>query len=397
MLSLSHLLCDHEAGNEKLRYGRPAADPTPRPVVAWHLTKACNLRCVHCYAGAKPDADLGELTTDEGFALLDDLASFNIPALLLSGGEPLVRPDFFQLLDHARAAGLRCTLSTNGLLIDDRVADRLAASGLCYAGISLDGDAGTHDRLRGQRGAFDGALAAVRRCRDRGLRVGVRFTVHGLNHQHLDRIIDLCVAEGVDRLCVYHLAYAGRGEGMQRVDLSASQTRAVLDRLIERTVSLHAQRQPLEVLTVSNHADNAYLLLHLEAHAPDRAAAVRQRLQRNGGNRSGSHIASISPRGDVHVDQFSWHHTCGNVRQQRFSTLWRDAADERLAILRDRQPHLPARCRRCRFLNVCNGNLRARAEAATGNWLGMDPGCYLSDDEIFAPEPDASRLAPVHG
>lgn len=395
MLSVSNLLCGHQAGNERLRYGHVAsrhrnpmdalADPflgAPRPVVVWAVTKACNLRCVHCYASANAQPAPGELTHEEGRALLDDLRAFNVPAVLFSGGEPLVRPDTPELIAYAQSLGLICTLSTNGLRIDDSMADLLAGLGLKYAGISVDGIRARHDKLRGQKGAYDGTLAAIDRCRARGIRVGVRFTVHALNQDDLDAIFDLCLEHDVQRLCIYHLAYAGRGGKMQKVDLTSEATRAIVDRIFARTRACHEAGQSLEVLTVDNHADAAYTLLHLEQTAPERAEAAWRRLEGTGGNRSGCNIASIDPLGNVHYDQFSWHYDCGNVREQPFSRLWADATDERLAILRDRQAHLPERCQACRFLSVCNGNLRTRAEAATGDWLGSDPSCYLTDAEI---------------
>lgn len=388
MLSLSNLLCDHQAGNERLRYGhrRRAADEAPRPVVVWAVTQACNLRCVHCYASAEPHAAPGELSTEEGRALLDDLVDFGVPAVLFSGGEPLHRPDTPRLIGYAQSIGLTCTLSTNGLLIDDPMADRLAALGLKYVGISIDGRRDRHDKLRGQRGAFDRTLAAIDRCRERGMKVGLRFTVQRLNRDDLDAIIDLCLEHDIQRLCVYHLAYAGRADTMQKVDLAAEETREIMDHLFARTRSCHAEGRPLEVLTVGNHTDAAYILMQLEREDPALAAGVRDRLRGTGGNRSGCNIASIDPQGHVHYDQFSWHYNCGNIRRQRFSALWREASDPRLAILRDRASSLPERCQGCRFLDVCNGNLRTRAESATGDWLALDPSCYLTDEEI-APLP----------
>ena len=396
MLSVSNLLCDHAAGNERLRYGhvRGAGEgdlvsidrfgSAPRPVVVWAVTKACNLRCVHCYASAGADPAPNELSHAEAISVLDDLKAFNVPAVLFSGGEPLSRSDTPELIGYAQSLGLSCTLSTNGLLIDDTMADRLQALGLKYVGISLDGTRPRHDKLRGLVGAYDGTLAAIDRCRARGIKVGVRFTVHALNQQDLDPLFDICLEHDVQRLCVYHLAYSGRGEGMSRVDLSAEQTRTVVDRIFERTQQYHDANYPLEVLTVGNHADAAYVLMHLEKSDPARAAIVRARLQGTGGNRSGCNISAIDPIGDVHYDQFSWHYTCGNVRKAKFSQIWSEATDERLAVMRNRLAYLPGKCQACRFVDVCNGNLRTRAEAATGDWLGMDPSCYLTDEETGA-------------
>jgi radical SAM protein with 4Fe4S-binding SPASM domain len=385
MLSISNLLCGHSAGNERLRYGHVGnGDTTPRPVVVWAVTQACNLRCIHCYASATAAAAEGELTRDEGFALLDDLRQFDVPAVLFSGGEPLVRPDTLDFIGYARTIGLQCTLSTNGVLIDDAMADRLAEVGLRYVGVSIDGLREQHDKLRGVRGAFDETVAAIDRCRARGLRVGLRFTVHALNHRLLDDIFDLCLEHDVQRLCVYHLAYAGRGGKMQKVDLTSEQTREIVDRIFARTERCHAEGQPLEVLTVDNHADAAHIIGRLEQTDPARALEVSGLLQKTGGNRSGCNISAIDPVGNVHYDQFSWHYNCGNIREQPFSRIWADASDSRLAILRNRKEYLPSACRNCRFLSVCNGNLRTRAEAATGDWLRFDPSCYITEEERTA-------------
>lgn len=392
MLSVTNIMCDRRMGNEALRYGHTAPDrargcgsDAPRPVTVWAVTKACNLRCVHCYASADASPAPNELSHAEGLALLDDLRGFGVPAVLFSGGEPLIRPDALALIEYARSIGLNATLSTNGLLIDDDTADRLARVGLRYVGISLDGIGLMHDKLRGMRGAFDHSLAAIDRCVARGIKVGVRFTVHAMNRGELRSIVDLCIQHGVQRLCVYHLAYAGRAGKMQKADLTPEQTRGVVEEIFQLTDQLHREGQALEVLTVSNHADAAYALLRLEREAPERVAWATTLLRGTGGNRSGCNIAAIDPVGGVHYDQFSWHYTCGNIRQRPFSEIWTEARDPRLAVLRDRRASLPHRCRGCRFLEVCNGNLRTRAESATGDWLGLDPACYLTDEEIGLP------------
>ncbi len=272
------------------------------------------------------------------------------------------------------------------------MADRLANLGLKYVGISLDGMAATHDKLRGQPGAFDQTLAAIDRCKQRGLKVGVRFTVHALNHTELDGLFDLCLTHKVDRLCLYHLAYAGRGQGLARVDLSGPQTRLVMERLINRTRQCHQSGRPLEVLTVGNSADAAFVLLWVERHMPDRLEHVRKRLEGTAGNQSGNFIAAIDPLGQVHYDQFSWHYHCGSIREQPFSTIWGNPTDQRLKILRDRTEYLPQRCQSCQYLGVCNGNLRTRAEQATGDWMGIDPACYLRPEEMQALAPTPAEL-----
>jgi radical SAM protein with 4Fe4S-binding SPASM domain len=137
-----------------------------------------------------------------------------------------------------------------------------------------------------------------------------------------------------------------------------------------------------EILTVDNHTDGVYMYLTLRERDGARADDVYQLLRRNGGNRSGISISCIDNLGDVHADQFSWYHSFGNVVSRPFSRMWQDGSDPVMAILRDRKPHLKGRCGACKFLEICNGNLRARAYAHTGDWLEADPGCYLPDSAI---------------
>ncbi len=365
-------------------------------MVAWAITRACNLRCVHCYAAADASPAQGELTFTEGLQFLEDLRSFKVPAVLFSGGEPLARPDALDLMEHATEIGLNVTLSTNGTLIDERMADRLAEVGLRYAGISLDGIETRHDRLRAQKGAFAASLRAIRLCRERGIRVGVRFTVHQANYKDLDAIFDLCLAQGVQRLCVYHLVYSGRGKNMRKIDLTHEQTRAVVDRIFERSRMARQAGHDLEVLTVGNHADAAYLLLHLKKTDPDRYRQAKRLLAGTGGNRSGCNIASVDPVGNVHYDQFSWHYSCGNIRQRPFSQIWGNPTDPRLQILRNRRCYLPERCQICKFVGICNGNSRTRAEASTGDWLGPDPACYIRDEDLGLAAPVECVVPNLH-
>lgn len=391
MLSVSRLLNGTVSEGDILRYGRSSQrgpahllhfSADKRPVVAWNITGQCNLKCMHCYASATSKPFDGELTADECCKVLDDLAAFHVPSVLFSGGEPLMRPELLEFAAYARKLGLRTVLSTNGTLIDDAMALRIRDAGFSYVGISLDGTEPTHDKIRGMRGAFAASLNAIRSLREAGVRTGLRFTVHAGNRQDLSAVLNLVEKEQIPRICIYHLAYAGRGGRISSFDLTAEKTREVVDGIFAQCEDFHRRGIDHEILTVGNHTDNAYLYLAVEKRDPQRAAELRRLLEWNGGNQSGIAIASIHPRGTVHADQFSWDYSLGNLRERSFGEIWEDAAHPRMAILKDRTAHLPGRCRECRFLAMCNGNLRARAEFATGDFLGMDPSCYLTDAEI---------------
>jgi radical SAM protein with 4Fe4S-binding SPASM domain len=353
-----------------------------KPIVVWNFTRRCNLFCMHCYADAKDRVYPGELTTGEGKALLDDLAEFGAPTVLFSGGEPVTRPDLFELADYARDKGLRCILSTNGTLITPEIAAEIQRCGFSYVGVSLDGVGAVHDKIRGKKGAYDEALTGLRHCRDLGVRVGLRFTVHKKNVDEMPAVFDLLETEDIPRCCVYHLAYAGRGDRVRNFDLSPAETRGVVDYIFDRAQDFHRRGLDKEILTVDNHADNVYLHMRVQRDQPERAEEVHQMLKWNGGNQSGIAVSSVDHEGNVHADQFSWDYSLGNVRERPFSAIWTDATEPRMAILKDRKAHLRGRCTSCRFLDICNGNLRVRAESYFDDFLAPDPACYLTDEEI---------------
>ncbi len=410
MLGVSRLINGTVRPEDALRYGRQSGrgpahllhySGDKKPVIVWNITRRCNLSCMHCYSDSHDRAYPGELTTADGRRLLDDLASFGAPTVIFSGGEPLTRPDLFELAEHAGEAGLRCVLSTNGTFITPEVARRIKDAKFSYVGISLDGIGEAHDKVRGRKGAYDEALTGLRNCRDAGTRVGLRYTIHRKNVDQLSAIFDLLEEEDIPRCCVYHLAYAGRGDKIKAYDLEPQETRAALDHIFERARDFHARGLDKEILTVDNHADGVYLYMTLREEDPDRAEEVHQLLSWNGGNQSGIAIASIDPQGNVHPDQFSWNYSLGNVLERPFGDIWTDTSDPRMALLKDRKSSLKGRCHSCRYLDICNGNLRIRAERYFDDFMAPDPACYLTDDEIgIAPDaaetPEAERwLVPV--
>lgn len=390
MLSVTKLLCGSQNFGDLLRYNenahprRSGAAAGYGPVVAWNMTRACNLRCRHCYAAAGGRPADNELTTREAKELIADLAAFRVPALLLSGGEPLLRPDFFALAEYAGSLGLRLTLSTNGTLITRELARKIKETGVSYVGISLDGTGENNDTFRGRPGAFAAALEGIRHCVAAGQKVGLRFTLNRHNLAELGPIFDLVDQEGIERVCFYHLAYAGRGSAMGDQDITNRERRRVMDLIIEKTLDFCRQGKNVEVLTVNNHADAVYLYLYLAKNDRERAAEVYRMLRHNGGNRSGIAIAAIDWEGNVHPDQFTFQHTFGKIKERKFSEIWQDISHPLLAGLRNRRGLLKGRCGSCRFLEICNGNSRGRAEAVYGDYWAPDPACYLNDDEVLA-------------
>lgn len=359
----------------------PKRNP-PGPVVIWNLIRRCNLTCKHCYSISADKDFAGELSTAQACNVMDDLRSFGVPVLILSGGEPLLRDDIYTLSHRAKEMGFYVGLSTNGTLIDPSNIDRIAAVGYDYVGISLDGIRGTHDAFRRKEGAFDASLQGVRLCRDAGIKVGVRFTLTQDNAQDLPALLQLVEDEGIDKFYLSHLNYAGRGNKNRGHDAFLDTTRNAMDLLFDTCWKHIENGSGKEFVTGNNDADAVYLLQWVRRRFPEREAGLRARLAQWGGNSSGVNVANIDNLGNVHPDTFWWHHNLGNVRTRAFSEIWRDTSDPLMAGLKATPRTVKGRCGACSYFDVCGGNTRVRALQLTGDPWQEDPACYLSDREI---------------
>ncbi len=387
MISISKLLCDATEPGDALRYGTQLNTPhinhgEPRPIVVWNCTRRCNLHCVHCYSNAGAGTSPEMLTTEEAKVFICDLADFGVPVLLFSGGEPLLRDDIFELASFAKEHGIRTVLSTNGTLITTEIAARIKSVGFAEIGISLDGIGDKNDLFRGEKGAYEAALQGIRNCIKLKQRVSLRLTITRHTSTEILAIFDLLEREGIERICLYHLAYVGRAGNLNHEDLSHDEMRKAINLICERTIDLYKRGLPKEVLTVGNHADAVYLYIKSKERNQAHAEKILSLLRANGGNNSGIRIGAVDDVGNVHADQFWQYYSFGNVRQRKFGDIWTDKSDPVMRGLKDRKSLLKGRCARCRYLNLCNGNLRVRAEAIYGDIWAEDPACYLTDTEI---------------
>ena len=389
MIGISKLYCGTVEASDPLRYGRASGElpshllqfaSDKKPVVVWNATSACNLRCVHCYASEGKAS--GELTTKQGLDLIEQLTEYGAPVILFSGGEPTLRKDLPVLIERAVKSGRRAVISTNGTLITQDMAMRFADLGLSYIGVSLDGMEAVNDEFRGVKGAFRDALQGIYNAMHQGIKVGLRFTMNKRNVNEIPGIFDLMKNEGIPRICLYHLVYTGRAKELMEEDLTREQTRQTLDLIMDRTKEMIDAGPGVEVLTVDNHADGPYVYLRMKAEGSPKAEEVLELLRMNAGNSSGLGIGCINWNGEVYPDQFWRTKVLGNVTQQRFGEIWDNRENEFLVKLKNKKEHVTGRCRECRWLDVCAGNFRARAEAATGDPWGVDPACYLTDEEI---------------
>ncbi|MFP8958747.1 TIGR04347 family pseudo-SAM/SPASM protein [Natrialbaceae archaeon A-CW3] len=392
MISISKLLCDLDAEGDGLRYDAAADSSKPqittekqrRPVVVWNTTRRCNLYCAHCYAAAETRPAAGEFSTMEARRFLEQLADYDVPVVLFSGGEPLVRQDLIELVAYAADLGLRPVLSTNGTLLTRERAQALKDAGLQYAGISVDGLPDRNDEFRGQEGAFDAAVRGIEACLDVGLKTGLRYTITEANAPDLEGVVDLLADVGVDRFCFYHLDYGGRGAEITDIDLSPQAKREAVERLCDLTLEYHDRGEEIETLLVGNYADAGFLVEYAaDRFGPEKAAAVYRHLERNGGDPTGERIADVDYEGNVHLTQFWQGYSLGNVRDRPFGEIWDDESNPLLASLRNREEHLTGRCGDCQYQSICRGGSRLRALATEDDLFAPDPQCYLEDTEIF--------------
>ena len=378
MVGISKLYFGTIEESDRLRYRKGAHR---KPVVVWNCTPTCNLACSHCYAAFAGEQKV--LNTEQARTVIDDLAAFGAPVILFSGGEPFTRPDIRTLAAHAKAKGIRVTFSTNGTLIDDELADWIRDLGVAYVGISIDGTEAIHDAFRRRPGAYQASLAAIRRLRDRNVKVGLRVTMTRDNVRAIPAIFELMRTENVPRICLYHLVYTGRGKEIAATDLDHAEARAALETILAESKKCFDAGFPVEVLTVDNHCDGIALYLRMRAEGHPNADKALELLTLNGGNSSGQGIGCISWDGTVYPDQFWRNRPVGNVLERPFSEIWGNPAPGSLLDLMRRKKELvKGRCRACKWLDLCGGNFRARGEAVTGDLWGEDPTCYLTDAEI---------------
>ncbi len=388
-------------------YMNQLVNPTPvrvrrgdgpvKPVVIWNLTRRCNLRCRHCYT-VSADVDFpGELTEEQAMNTLEDLGEFKVPALILSGGEPLDCKYMFPLAERARKLTRVLALSTNGTKIYGDTADKVADIGFNYVGISIDGIGKTNDWFRGVDGAFEDALRGVRELKKRDVKVGLRFCLTEGTQHHLPDLLKLCDDEGVDKFYLSHLVYAGRGDKHRGEDAEHLRTRKGLDLLLERAWSAASEDKPLDIVTGNNDADAGYFLQWAEERFDaDKVAHLRTHLAAWGGNSSGLGVANIDYLGKVHPDTYWSDYTVGNVKTDKFSDLW-TGDDKMLATLRTRPRPLKGRCGACKIKDICGGNTRIRALQVTGDPWAEDPACYLTNAEIGLADADRLETTPFRG
>ena len=354
----------------KGRFGvdKPSDFSAPlRPIISWNITRRCNLKCLHCYIDAG-QAEAGELSTEEALRLVDEMAEVGVPLILFTGGEPLTRPDFFEIAKRAKDRGIKLVLSTNGTLITPEVAKRLRETGFVYVGVSLDSiDEKFHDEFRGVPGSFAAALAGIKNALAARLDVGLRFTVTAKNIHEAGRYVDFAASLGVKRITFYHLSAAGRAQKLP-ADwwYTPGQYREFIETLIAKARQYAGK---LEIETTLAPFDGVYIAMRLGNGDEQYLKFVES----TGG--CGRKIISIYPSGDVYPCQFIDFYKLGNVREKSLREI---LTYKKLEPFVHTEKYLRGpKCSSCPYKQYCKGGDRARAYYLTGDMFGDDPLCPI--------------------
>lgn len=345
-----------------------SADSSPQlRLLFWETTTSCNLKCIHCRASALDCRQPDELTTAQSLALLDEVAQCGTPVVVLSGGEPLARPDIFQIAAYGNRLGLRMVLATNGTMVDGGIARKLKDAGIQRISVSIDGaDAASHDAFRGIAGAFESALRGIRELQAAGIPVQINVSVTRQNLEQAPRVLELATSIGAVALHLFLLVPTGCGKEIAESEMiTPEQYEEVLNWLYDRSkdspIALKATCAPHYYRIMRQRAAAEGIKVTPQTHGMDALTK---------GCLAGTGVCFVSHKGDVYPCGY-FPVTAGNVLQTTFRAIWEES--ELFRTLRD-DSLLEGKCGACEFTKVCGG-CRARAYAETGNCLTEEPYC----------------------
>ncbi|MDP8255789.1 MAG: heme b synthase [Candidatus Alcyoniella australis] len=337
-------------------------------LIAWEVTRSCVLECMHCRAAACKGPYAGELDTDQIKAVMDDIASFAKPIIILTGGEPMLRDDILEITRYGASLGLRMVMAPCGMLLTEKKAKEFKDAGIQRISISLDGpDAKSHDAFRGVVGAFDGAMTAIENAKKVGLEFQINTTVSKVNLDRLPEILDLSVSLGAVAFHPFLLVPTGRGKQMADLAITPEQYEETLVWIYERRGDLPLNFKP-------TCAPHYYRIFRQKERAAGRSVTVETHGMdaMSKGCMGGLSFAFISHVGKVQMCGFA-EEEAGDLLQSglSFKKIWRES--EFFLKLRDWENY-KGKCGYCEFRKVCGG-CRARAFAATGDYFAEEPYC----------------------
>ncbi len=336
---------------------------------AWEVTGACNLRCIHCHAtSGKPAKD--ELTTDQAKKFIDDLVKVDeFRMLVYTGGEPLVRPDIFELFEHSRKAGFANVIATNGTLIDEDMAFRLRESGVVGAAVSLDSSVNEiHNRIRANPNAFELAMRGMHAIKKAGILLQINVTAMEYNFDTLSELIELADNVGSGIMLMYQLVPVGRGSNIEDATLDITENERLLTFLQKKQKNISTIIEPV--------AGPQYWPFLMEQNKKTDGIWMKAAEKVFHGCAAGRGFVYIKANGDVWPCPFV-EVNAGNVKEHSFESIWRES--EVFVNLREREHTLKGRCGECKYRKICGG-CRGRAMAYSGDYLNEDPSCFINTD-----------------
>jgi heme b synthase len=335
-------------------------------MVAWEVTRSCNLACIHCRASSVRGPYEGELTTDQGLRLLDEIAAFSKPVIILTGGEPLLREDIFEIAAYGNKKGLRMVLATNGTLVTGEIAGKMIKAGIQRVSVSIDGvDAQSHDAFRNVQGAFTGAIAGIEAMKKSGMEFQINTTITKANLDQLPGIMDLAIKLGATAHHIFLLVPTGRGKEMSEQAISPGDYEKTLNWFYEKSINCPIQLK-------ATCAPHYYRILkQRKGKQLTRSTAAENALHTMTRGCLGgssfcfiSHTGQVQPCGYLEID-------CGQLKKKGFEGIWNNSLI--FKNLRDLNLY-KGKCGRCEFIRVCGG-CRARAYEITGDYLAEEPFC----------------------
>ncbi len=337
-------------------------------MIAWEVTRSCNLNCVHCRAASSCGPYAGELSTDKCLRLIDDIAASSSPVMILTGGEPLLRPDIFEIAAYGTDKGLRMVMATNGTLVTPAVAKKMIESGIQRVSISIDGkDAHSHDAFRQQKGAFDGAMKGIEALKNVKMEFQINTTITANNLHQIKDILKLAKGIGAAAHHIFLLVPTGRGKDLAAQAITAADYEETLMWFYRESMTCGIQLK-------ATCAPHYFRIMHQKRPKGEKP------VKKPGGHFHEStrgclggitfcfisHTGQVQPCGYLELD-------CGNVKKKSFASIWENS--EIFRNLRDYSKY-EGKCGRCEFIKVCGG-CRARAYEATGDYLSEEPLCLF--------------------
>jgi radical SAM protein with 4Fe4S-binding SPASM domain len=348
-------------------------------IMIWNFTNRCNLLCHHCYSKASAN-EQDSLSFEQIANTIPKLKKAGVNFVIFSGGEPLLRKDIFDIAALMKENQMMTYLSTNGMYINPKNVKQIIDT-FNYIGISIDGIEQIHDYFRGQKGAYEKSIDAIKLLQEHGGNAGIRFTLTKETQDSFYAMFDLVEKLNVNKLYISHLVYSGRGEENLKIDISKEQRREYVEFIINKAFEYYEQGKKIDLVTGNMEMDSILLLKAFEQRYPSYASSLKTKLLAWGGNSAGNRLGNMDWLGNVKPDPF-FPEVVGNYLQQSFETIWHDKSNKLLQDLRAKPRDIKGKCQICNYIDICNGGSRSRAYAMTGDLWEEDPSCYLSYDEI---------------